>query len=292
MNLPPPDLPEPNLPPPAKETALETVEAPVVRDPDNPYAPPLAAVEVGPKEKRDVYAVSESFRGLIREAFAFPLRPSGLGAMVIGIVVMAIMGVAAAPIILAPRLLLPVGAIALPVVLVGCAYLGAYYLEIINRTLNGGDDASPWPGFGHLWDDVLMPGVQMLGILVMSGGVQIAALINAGGDGKGEPFFWLGAVVKWGYLPLATLAVVCHGSVWAALPHRVLPALVRCLPGYLVCAGAFAAAEILQAVFSELLGMIPILGWFLPGVVFMYVMLVQARLTGLIYWRYQERMPW
>jgi hypothetical protein len=91
---------------------------------------------------------------------------------------------------------------------------------------------------------------------------------------------------------MATLAVICHGTIWAALPHRVLPALCRCMPGYLMCAAAFAVAEMLRTWTGDAVEMNFFLSWALSWLVLVYVLLAQARLTGLIYLRYRRQIGW
>ncbi len=176
----------------------------------------------------------------------------------------------------------------------GAAYIAAYYFDIIYHTLNEEQEVPSWPELSSYWDDIIIPGAQMLGIFIFSGLPLFASywyFPDDSVDGQGA-LYLLGLICRWIYFPMATLAVICHGSVWAALPHRVVPALLRCLPGYLLCAATFALAEILQSIFSDILGMAPFIGWFLPWVIYMYVMIAQARLTGLIYLRYRDRIPW
>lgn len=215
MKLPPPDIPAPvPLPAAAVEPPVQSAE--VANDrPVNPYAPPATLVEPKADVRPDVFEISESLGGLICEAFAYPIR-GGWGTIIIGIVVLLVVTVSA----FAPVL-------GIAVFIGGWAYIGAFYFEIIYSTLNGRDDPPPWPELSSLWDDVVIPGAQMLGIFLISAAPQIVAMIMAGkgGDAASEPWFWIGALTKWVYFPMATLAVVCHGTVWAALPHRVVPAV-------------------------------------------------------------------
>jgi hypothetical protein len=280
MNLPPPDLPVPS-PQPERErvaTASALAVAPL-----NPYAPPVAALPGKADEETNVFEVSESLMGLIKESFAYPVRRGGWGMLGVSAVIVFLISIAGF-----------VPLVGLVVTLGGAAYVAAYYFEIVAHTVHGKAEVPPWPDLSSYWDDIIIPGVQMLGIFLISSLPLFAALWLFPEDKSDlyAPMVLLASVLKWLYFPMATLAVICHGSAWAALPHRVVPALIRCLPGYLVCAGAFALADLVQWLGSAAMGMVPVLGWFLPWVAFMYVMIVQARLTGLIFLRYQERLPW
>jgi hypothetical protein len=230
-----------------------------------------------------VVEISQSLADLVKEAFRFPLRLGASGTMVIGLMVMMILTVASfAPLI------------GIPVVLGGLAYIAAYYFDVISATLNGQHDAPPWPELSSVWDDVVVPGFQMLVIALLSSALQIAAMFLVGEDSDyfSHPLFWAGIVFKWLYFPMASLAVVCTGSIWPALPHQVLPAVVRCLPGYLVCAAVIALTDAVHAAFSAGLEHVPVIGWIVPALIAMYGLLVEARLAGLVYLRYHKKLPW
>lgn len=284
MKLPPPDLPAPvSLPPPSlPEGVAPALAGPAF--PLNPYAPPETPVPVKEKTKevKDAFDASQSFSSLIRESFAYPFRGQDW----------AVVGGSA----LLFFLVIVIGLIPLVAVLtlIGAFYLAAYYLDIVQHTLNGGNELPSWPELSNIWDDLVIPGVQMFVITFLSSLPQLAVGWYYPEDESSTQalLYWLCAMLKWLYFPMAVLAVICHGSLWAALPHRVLPAVVRCLPGYLLCAAGFGLAELLEGGLSAGLSEVPAFGWLLPLVTFLYFMFVQARLTGLIYLRYQERIPW
>lgn len=176
----------------------------------------------------------------------------------------------------------------------GFGYLAAYYFDIIHHTINGKNDVPAWPDWSSYWDDIVIPGVHMAGIglfsylpLVLSGWLipEDALLIG-----------WLSRSACYAFasifFPMATLAVVCTGGLGSALPHHVLPAIFRCLPGYWPCAVLFGVTEFGRDGLASVLSGIPVLGVLLPWLVAVYAMFVQARLTGLIYLRYSEKLPW
>ena len=279
MNLPPPDLPPP---PPEPEKKPMTVVTEVAV-PTNPYAPPLSPLLKATGDAKEGSEVSQNLGGLIKDAISFPLRHGNAAVLAVGAIVIFFIAIAAY-----------VPLVGLVVMIGGASYVAAYYFEVIEHTVHGKSEAPPWPDLSSYWDDIIVPGIQMLGITLISSVPLILVIwqLAEADDTWLSPPVLIASLLKWIYFPMATLAVVCNGSVWAALPQRVLPSLIRCLPGYLVCAAAFASAEIVHAFFDAFVGWIPIVGFMLGWVSFMYAMLVQARLTGLIYLRYQDRIRW
>ena len=102
----------------------------------------------------------------------------------------------------------------------------------------------------------------------------------------------IGFCLYWMYLPMATLSVVYHGTFSAAFPHRVIPAIAKCMPGYLLGVGALAGGEALQELLTVPFSAIPYIGLAIPFLIYFYSLVVQARLTGTLYLRYQDRIGW
>lgn len=251
----------------------------------NPYAPPSATLVPANLKipGKDVYDISGSLRELLCEAAKFPLRRDNLSVMIVGTIIVTAMAIG---------VIVPIfGWVAC---IGGCCYLAAYYFEIIQHTVNGKFEAPPWPDWTSYWDDLVIPGAQMIGIALVSS-LPVFAAVWCQLDEESDfhlLMLFAASILQWIYFPMATLAVICHGTVWASLPHRVLPALIRCMPGYLMCAAAFGLAEMLRVWTGDALEMNVFLGWAFSWVIFIYVMVVQARLTGLIYLRYRAKIGW
>jgi hypothetical protein len=59
---------------------------------------------------------------------------------------------------------------------------------------------------------------------------------------------------------MATLATVYNGTISAALPHCVIPAIARSMPGCLLGVGALAAGELIQQSLSTQPAVKPVAG--------------------------------
>lgn len=271
MNLPPPDLPPPSLPSPSPIPAPQVLTPQSVQPQSfNPYAPPASAAKVELSPEPDLDFAAGSWGGVLKEALSYPLRPGNRGGLFLAFMVIVFISLVA---------WIPVAGWI--VALGGAAYMSAYYFELIQHTINGKSDVPEWPYASSWWDDILTPGVQMLFITVLSYGIMIFT-----------DWHLTGLLFASLYFPMASLALVCTGNAASALPHQVLPAVVRCLPGYLLCALLFGAMEIGRGVTEAMFEKVPVVSMVLPGMVAIYGMFVQARLAGMIYLRSSEKLPW
>ena len=284
MKLPPPDLPPPSLPTPSANPSPTPPlsAAPAVEQPLNPYAPPVSALKVEDSTEPDLEFASGAWSRVVREALAYPMRPQNLMGLVVAAVVVSLVSITKfAPLV------------GIPVFLGGLSYIAAYYFQIVELTINGRSDMPDWPDWSSYWDDFVIPGFQMLVISILSYLPLFVSLMCLDKEQAGLVAFSeiFGMLFAAAYFPMATLGVVCSGSVAGAMPHRVIPAILRCLPGYLLCVGLFVMVEIVRSLSGFGSGLS--LPWMLViGFVGIYGMFVQARLTGMIYLRSSEKLPW
>ena len=309
MKIPPPDLPPPDLPPPVTPSVPVSVPAaklPVASAHD-PYAPPKSSSREEKPEEPDLEFASGSWGGVVKEALTYPVRGSNIiGLFLAGLVVLCV------------SVMIYAFIIGIAAFLGGMAYIAAYYFEVVQHTINGKSDTPAWPDLSSIWDDIVIPGFQMLVITTLTylplGLVHWVAQSEYFGvdglagnlllllrllfvapeiEGTGLKLLaWGSHLFAWAYFPMATLAIVCSGTVRSALPDQVFPAIRRCLPGYGLCILLFGLAEIAQGLAKVMVGGVPVLGMLLPGLVGVYGLLVQARLAGMIYLRSSEKLPW
>jgi len=96
------------------------------------------------------------------------------------------------------------------------------------------------------------------------------------------------------YFPMAVLAVAMHDSVTALNPIFVLHSIFK-IPGPYVTAclvlgvvvGVDLAAESMLGVVT-----VPIIPGVLIGFVSLYFLIVEARILGLLYFVYRDRLQW
>lgn len=305
LHLPPPDLPPPSppekaaksLPPP---TASHSPSPAAPGAPTNPYqasaAPLPKTTQPAPEETAE--QISDTMAGLVMDAFTYPVRRGGLSMIGMGAVIIFIASVSTYA-----------GTIGLVACALCWSYIAAYFFEIINHTLTNRSTVPHWPELSNLMEDVWAPGLQMLTVILVSTIPKVLVAVALGDspavlgviftlsywrydDGLLHSFMWLAAMAGWAYFPMAALSVVWHGTLSSALPHRVLPAIIRCMPGYLWCAAAYAGIEILILECKLVTSLLPFGGTFLVMMAIMYGFLAQGRLIGLMSMHYHNRLPW
>lgn len=186
----------------------------------------------------------------------------------------------------APR----IGAVA---ALVGASYFGAFYLSIVGATMTDNDDLPDWPSVTEFAGDLFAPLLRLLGLGLISFGPAFLGLLLHDPE-SASSWIPMALGVAWGcfYFPMALIAAEARGGLVAALPHIVLPAIVRIFPHYIGAVASMGGIFGLLLLEEFLLSDIPYLGWFLAGVVALYGQMFQGRLTGLIYRHHGEKLGW
>ncbi|MCB1226346.1 MAG: hypothetical protein KDK99_11080 [Verrucomicrobiales bacterium] len=269
MNLPPPDFEDPSS---AVSAAIH--EAPTVQ-------PAPAVLPAAHRARPSPPALSaDDLVSLIKDAATYPWRRDGGMTLVSGALCALVM--TAGPFILFGG----------PFIMVfGAWYFAAYYFEVIGTTMTGRDSPPDWPSLSNGLDSIFWPGLQMLGVALISSLPEIAiASFTASEEGS---FLRLaGAAFAWLYLPMATLAVVYFGSLSQALPHRVLPAIRACMPSYLVASGILACSHVVTETIVGLSTGVPLLGSLFAWVITFYTAIVQARFLGTLHRRHAVDLDW
>lgn len=276
MNLPPPDFRSDDEPSP------RGVAVPVVK--------PLETVRTVsvPKAVREPEKVAEvrleSWPSLLEDTFVYPWRdhgwmilvPGGLMALAMGISSFGFLGT-------------------LSMVLIG-GYFAAHYLNVIETTLTGRMSQPEWPDVSDVWSEVVGPVLRVFAVASFAAVPSLVFDWLAARSGTPDEIGWLlsavGLALHCLYFPLAMVAVAIHGTLLAALPHRVLPALVRCSPTYWW--GVFLL-WLVTSLFSLAVGVlftVPYLGGLLGACALVYFFVIHGRFCGLLYRRYEDRIGW
>lgn len=216
------------------------------------------------------------------DALTYPIRRSGWIMILVGAIFSVILDVLQ----FAPF----VGVIA---AVFSAGYFGAFYLDIIGTTMGGKNELPEWPNFSSFMDDILRPFFRLVGLGILSFAPTAAVAMLM--DEKAASFLpTMAAAVAFGccYFPMAVLATQAFGSFGAALPHVVLPAVIKALPGYLLALGALVLVLVVCTFAQNFVGSVPYVGWFLTSAVALYGLMFQARLIGLIYVSKQEKLGW
>lgn len=219
---------------------------------------------------------------MFADAVGYPFRFGGWAMIVTGAVFSVVLDFLQA----VPVVGLPIGVFAV-------GFFAGFYLDMVSTTIAGDEGAPDWPSVTEFSDDILMPFLRMIGLLLFSFAPAAAVIFFV--DEEAPAFPWaVGAAVAWGclYFPMALLGSVVCGNLFGALPHIVLPGIWRALPGYLLAVPGLVLAAAACGAAAEFSQRIPYVGWFVASALAIYSMMVQARLIGLIYRAKREALGW
>lgn len=282
MKLPPPDFQsneKPNMAPalgPASQS--HTAEGP---SPVSSTAPKKAKAQATPGLDSLDY---DSWLNLVGEAAVYPWRNHGWIILVFG-------GFMAMAVTISS-----IGIFGLfSLVLIGC-YFAAHYFNVIETTITGKMSQPEWPDLSNVWHEVVGPGLQVLVLATVSLAPTIGlnVLAERGSWPPSTAFLasLIGLAFHTLYFPLAIIALALHGSLFAGFPQNILPAIIRCSPGYWIGALCLWLTSIFLQWVIDLSFAMPYIGWLLGFTTIFYSLIVHGRFCGLLYHRFESRIGW
>lgn len=168
-------------------------------------------------------------------------------------------------------------------------YFCAVYFLLIQSTATGGQEAPEFPDVSNVWEDMILPMVQVLLVGAVSFGPQIAYSIFVD-DNDFSSYCLLGLGIV--YFPMAMLAVAVLGYSGAVSPHVVVPAIVRGGGIYWLGVALLLLVYIVGTIIEELFGGQLIIGTAILAIVGSYSLMTNARILGVIYRERQEELGW
>ena len=84
-------------------------------------------------------------------------------------------------------------------------------------------------------------------------------------------------------MPMAFLSVAINQTMGAAFWTNTIPAIRRCLGEYVILLAILGFLTILNILVKRTISGIPIAGWFFSFFLWMYALMVSARILGLFY---------
>jgi len=206
---------------------------------------------------------------MIHDALTFPFRGIGRYMLVIGGVLSLMISLAS----FVPLLgfIIAVGA---------SGYFAAYSFRIINTTAIGQDQACDWPDFHDFWSDLIAPWLCVLAASVFSFGPSYVVIFLI----HPPMYIRIGLLVAgFIHMPMAYLSVAIHQTMGAAFWTNTIPAIQRCLEKYVILILILGVLTILNILVKRTLSNIPIAGEFISYFLWMYALMVSARILGLFY---------
>ncbi|HEV2354289.1 MAG TPA: FHA domain-containing protein [Puia sp.] len=236
-----------------------------------------------------------SFVAAARGAFRYPLQGDGIILLVTGTFFLMLLDAARFVV----RFAFIYGLIAFVLLTIfGTGYLTAYLRRILTGTAMGEKRMPDWPEFTE-FGSVASPFFQLLGIVVFSFAPAIGLTIYALTAAEGGP--WLGwtttAAIIFGclYFPMAFLAVAMFDSIGAVNPLLIIPTILKVPGEYLVTVGLLALMLLLRwlgnAFLPEILP-VPLLPSILSNLLGLYLLTVEMRILGLLYWTKRRTLGW
>lgn len=236
------------------------------------------------------------FLALARGAFSYPFKGDGLMLLLTGTAFFLLIDGAEFVLKFMPGY----GWFVLALLVVfGTGYLTAYLRQILTGTAMGEEKMPDWPEFTG-FDSVTSPFFQLIGTVVFSFGPAIGLTVYAALVREGAPS-WLGwatttaMVFGCAYFPMAFLAVAIFDSIGAVNPMLVVPTILKIPLEYLFSVGLFAVILFIRWLCKTFLPEIlpvPLLPAILFGLLGLYLLTVEVRILGLLYWARKGEMGW
>jgi hypothetical protein len=184
-------------------------------------------------------------------------------------------------------------------------YVFAYFWTVVTSSGNGEKGSPGWPDFSDVGDlfgafgQWLMVWVACLGPALV---LLIIGLTRDGGPGVLLPFAVIGlALIGLAYYPMALMLAGFTHDLWQAFNFPTgLRTILKIPADYLIClgfiVGSYLAAVVIEIVLLTVARQMPLVPWFLImamcRVLDTYLLIVQMRAVGLLYYAREKDLGW
>lgn len=259
---------------------------------------PLRVHLVGPGPTKGFFAS-------IPGAFIYPLRGSGIFILLVGMLIF--VGIRLGTLMMAGGGYRGIGMGVIMCILLG-GYLFTFLQNIIHSTAAGDTEVPDLPGINFL-EDILLPFLRLLGLVVVSFAPAVALMIVT--LTTASPVAAIGilpaVLLSCAYFPMAFLAVAILDSVGAVNPLAIIPSILKVPLEYIVTVIILATVFIFtklgdilllflfpkglmtQSV-GELVCMFALK--FIWGLIGLYLLTVNTRILGLLYLCKKDKLGW
>lgn len=225
----------------------------------------------------------------VADAFAYPLRGSGVWMLAVGALALLLAQYAAW---LASHAFL-LGLLALVILTVGVVgYFFAFLKQVIVTSASGADTLPGWP-------DILSPAefvepfLHFLALMAISFGPWM--LWRMWGPEVGSDWIpWV--LLGWGvlYCPMALVGLALADSVAGLNPLVIVPSILRLLGHYATAvslAGVLVLVQLMGGRLADALS-IPVVSSLAVHFLSLYLLVVTARILGVTYYLHREALGW
>ncbi|HEY5912755.1 MAG TPA: FHA domain-containing protein [Verrucomicrobiae bacterium] len=179
---------------------------------------------------------------------------------------------------------------------IGAGYLASYLRRIATGTAMGEIAAPDWPDISDFTAEIFLPLVQLVATILASlVPAIVVGMFVQDGQKASQAVVWVACGFGAIYFPMAFLAVAMFDSVAALNPLLVMPSIAKTAGSYLWAVGLFGAvlgAKLSGDYYLPKIIHVPILPSVISILVGLYLLMVGARVLGLLYLVNKERLAW
>jgi MFS family permease len=174
-------------------------------------------------------------------------------------------------------------------------FLAAYGMRIITESGEGDDTPPPWPDVSDLRADILHPLWLFLVPAIIA---MLPFLLYASEKTSAPPRTlstnaWLLMAAGLAILPMMLLSVSMHDSLAGLNPMLLVRSIARTFPSYMVALVVLGLSMWLEVTLRGLLFDVSIwAGLIVSQSVWLYTLMVESRVLGLLYRTNREKLNW
>jgi len=178
----------------------------------------------------------------------------------------------------------------------GVGYLANYLRRVVTSTAMGEQAPPDWPELTDFSGDILSPLFQLaVTVLACLGPAIIVGMFVEGNETWGQAAVLAASGLGAIYFPMAFLAVAMFDSLAALNPLLIAPSIAKVPGQYLLTVallGIVLAVQWSGDYFLREIIPIPIVPSVISTLIGLYLLMVEARVLGLLYLLNQERLAW
>ncbi len=171
-------------------------------------------------------------------------------------------------------------------------YLASYLMKIVSHTADGEIDLPDWPDISDWWDDIISPMFEMILVTLTSYLPLVAYIVYGVSTRDLSPVAALALlIIGTLYEPMALISMSIHRSARALNPVLLTPAILKVPKDYLIACSVLFLIFVLKWLFRYYV-QIPLLGPFIDNFIMLYLLVVEMRILGLIYYTNRTKLGW
>lgn len=178
----------------------------------------------------------------------------------------------------------------------GIGYLASYLRRVVMATAMAEKAAPDWPDLSDFTSDIVSPFFQLLAtMLACLAPAILVGMFFRGPEKSAQMMVWISCGLGATYFPMAFLAVAMFDSVAALNPLLVVPSIAKVPVSYLLAVALFFAVLTAKWSGDYFLAKaipIPVVPSVISTLIGLYLMIVEARVLGLLYLVNKDRLGW